>query len=61
MEVDFVVETDDELLAIEVKSGGRSRVRGAEAFDKQFKPNKILLVGRDGIPWQEFLQMDAIP
>ena len=60
MEVDFVLEKGDRLIAIEVKSGSGNRTRGTEAFDRQFKPNQIILVGRGGIPWQEFLQIKDV-
>ncbi|HLB32634.1 MAG TPA: ATP-binding protein [Chthoniobacterales bacterium] len=55
-EVDFVLQCGRAVVAIEVKSG-KSRVMrvGMEAFRKQFKPLRTLLVGGDGVPIKEFL------
>jgi predicted AAA+ superfamily ATPase len=55
-EVDFVIRSGREVVALEVKS---SRTRGARsglaAFEAQFAPTRVLLVGGDGIPVEEFL------
>ena len=56
MEVDFVLQRGGNVVGIEVKSGGRRPVlSGMEAFRRQFKPLRTLLVGADGIPLKEFL------
>jgi hypothetical protein len=55
-EVDFVIRRGDEVSAIEVKSGRpRDAQRGIAAFDEKFHPRRVLLVGADGIPIEEFL------
>lgn len=55
-EVDFVLQLGDKLIAIEVKSGQESFSHsGIDLFVKQFKPNRILLVGDQGIPLETFL------
>ncbi len=55
-EVDFVLQLGDKLIAIEVKSGRESIHRsGIDSFVKQFKPDRILLVGDQGIPLKTFL------
>ncbi len=55
-EVDFVVRAGRTLTAIEVKSGRtRDAQPGLTAFAEAFKPARKLLVGRDGIPVEEFL------
>jgi uncharacterized protein len=60
-EVDFVLEHRGKTLAIEVKSGAKSgHLLGMEAFKKQFKPDKLLLVGSTGLAWQEFLTINPI-
>ena len=57
-EVDFVVRTGRKLIAIEVKSGRSQNVlAGMQAFNAAFKPDRLLLVGADGIAVEEFLQM----
>ncbi len=55
-EVDFVLSRKNELVAIEVKSGrNKGTFPGVEAFAKEFKVNRKLLVGPQGIPLAEFL------
>ena len=57
-EVDFVVRTGRKLIAIEVKSGRtRDVLPGMQAFNEAFKPDRLLLVGGDGIAVDEFLRM----
>lgn len=60
LEVDFVLQRGDALVAIEVKSGGRKEtLPGIDAFDKAHQPTAKLLVGGQGIPITEFLQAPA--
>lgn len=55
-EVDFVLSRKNELVAIEVKSGrNKGTFPGVEAFAKEFKVTRKLLVGPQGIPLTEFL------
>jgi predicted AAA+ superfamily ATPase len=57
-EVDFVVRAGRRLIAIEVKSGRAQDVlAGMQAFKAAFKPDRLLLVGGDGMAIEEFLQM----
>lgn len=59
-EVDFVIESQDRIIAIEVKSGQSEKARGMAAFQQQHDPYKMLMVGTKGIPWQEFLKIDPM-
>jgi predicted AAA+ superfamily ATPase len=54
-EVDFVLQKGNKTIGIEVKSGRNKLSDGIPAFAKYFNPTKILLVGREGIPIEEFL------
>ena len=55
-EVDFIVRGHDCLLAIEVKSGRkRSSLQGLTTFEQTFHPQRVLLIGADGIPLEHFL------
>ncbi len=57
-EVDFVVRAGRKLISIEVKSGRAQDVLpGMQAFNEAFKPDRLLLVGGDGIGVDEFLLM----
>ncbi|RMG02080.1 MAG: ATP-binding protein [Nitrospirae bacterium] len=55
-EVDFVLKRGGILTAIEVKSGRKKgTLPGMEAFSKEFRVNRKLLVGGGGIEIEEFL------
>ena len=57
-EVDFILTLGDSITAIEVKSGHESpRRSGLDSFISQFHPQRILLVGKDGLSLSDFLQM----
>jgi len=56
-EVDFVLKKDDFIVAIEVKSSlKKEKLPAMDAFKKQFHASKLLLVGKGGVPIEEFLQ-----
>lgn len=55
-EVDFVLRRGSRLMAIEVKSGrAREMPAGIAAFQNAFGPERLLLVGGDGLALEEFL------
>ncbi len=54
-EVDFIVESGEQQIAIEVKSGRRGANNGLRAFSDKFHPQQSFVVGTDGIPVEEFL------
>ncbi|WP_225876560.1 ATP-binding protein [Pedobacter psychrodurus] len=57
-EIDFILEKRGKIIGIEVKSTGQiTGTSGMDAFSKMYKPDKILLVGAGGLPWQEFLKI----
>jgi len=60
VEVDFVIEYKNKLMAIEVKTGMIKAHAGLASFQQQFNPAKLLLVGNGGLPIEEFLQMNPI-
>jgi predicted AAA+ superfamily ATPase len=59
-EIDFVIEKNRKAIGMEVKSGVTKSSSGMAAFQKQFKPKKVLLIGNTGLPWQEFLKMNPV-
>lgn len=57
-EVDFVLRAGRTVVALEVKSGRAPQARsGLAAFAAAFKPRRTLLVGGDGVPLGEFLDL----
>lgn len=54
-EVDFVMERRGRVIGLEVKSRDDRKISGLNEFQKQFKPEKVLLVGKNGLGIEEFL------
>ena len=59
-EVDFVLEHKGRIIAMEVKSGHTIRTAGLVQFRKHYPDSKIMLVGKGGIPWEDFLKMNPL-
>jgi uncharacterized protein len=59
-EVDFVVEYKKRVIALEVKTSKVGGLAGLNSFSKIHRPEKALVIGTDGIPWEEFLQMNVL-
>jgi hypothetical protein len=57
-EVDFVIEKRGKVVALEIKSSTAGNTDGMSVFKDQFKPHKILLIGKTGLPWEDFLKMN---
>ena len=57
-EVDFIIERKGKTVAIEVKTGAEKGTSGMKYFKENYQPDKILLVGKNGIPWQEMLEIN---
>jgi predicted AAA+ superfamily ATPase len=57
-EVDFILEKNGSVVALEVKSGQKANNTGMSVFTKKFNPLRALLVGTGGIPYDEFLAID---
>lgn len=55
LEVDFILQKEDKLIAIEVKSGRRTTNDGLPAFRDKFHPFSAFVVGSGGVPVDEFL------
>ncbi len=57
-EVDFVLEKGKKVIGLEVKSGMKADNAGMGIFAEKFHPEKVLLVGTGGIPYDEFLKIN---
>jgi Predicted ATPase (AAA+ superfamily) len=57
-EVDFILKKGDKVIGLEVKSGKRGENEGMGIFAEKFHPEKILLIGTGGIPYNEFLKIN---
>ena len=59
-EVDFILEKEGKVIALEVKSGIRADQSGLQVFSERFHPERILLVGTGGVPVEEFLKSSPV-
>jgi uncharacterized protein len=57
-EVDFVLERKGQVIGLEIKSGTTGSTAGISAFKKAFNPDKVLMIGASGTPWQDFLKIN---
>lgn len=57
-EVDFVLERQGEIVAIEVKSTPAQAPKGMDAFIKKYNPNRVYLVDNKSLSWEEFLEIN---
>lgn len=57
-EVDFILEKGNKTIGLEVKSGASADNEGMGIFNEKFHPDKMLLVGIGGIPYEEFLRIN---
>lgn len=56
--VDFILEKGDKVIGLEVKSGMKAENARMGVFAEKFHPEKVLLVGTSGIPYEEFLKIN---
>ncbi len=53
-EVDFVLQSGTEVVALEIKSGRSAKVSGLQAFRNEYKKSRAIVIGGNGIPLEEF-------
>ncbi|MEP6647273.1 MAG: ATP-binding protein [Saprospiraceae bacterium] len=58
-EIDFVLEGNNKVIGIEVKTSSTSSTSGMGEFKNQFNPDKVILIGPSGIEVEEFLEMEV--
>jgi predicted AAA+ superfamily ATPase len=58
-EVDFILQNEQRTTAIEIQSHYKKRKSGIKPFIKQHTPDKIILIGKGGTHWEEFIKMKA--
>jgi hypothetical protein len=59
-EVDFIITKNKKSIAIEVKSNKASITKGMQQFQKQYESQKMILIGSDGMKWQDFLKLNPV-
>jgi predicted AAA+ superfamily ATPase len=59
-EVDFILQYRGKVIAIEVKSGAKTKLSGMGAYKRKFPQCKTYLIGQTGLPVSHFLQTNPI-
>lgn len=59
-EVDFVLEQQGSIIAIEVKSGIAKNTKGMQSFARKFHPDKTYLIDNENLSWEDFLQINPV-
>lgn len=59
-EVDFVLELQGNIIAIEVKSSISRNTKGMQSFDRKFHPAKKYLIDNKNLSWEEFLLLNPV-
>lgn len=59
-EVDFILEKGGKVIGLEVKSGIHAENKGMVKFNDAYHPDKLLLVGTGGIPYEDFLRINPV-
>ena len=57
-EVDFILEKNGHTIGLEVTTSETHKLSGMQAFQNLYHPDKVLLIGKSGLPWEEFLQIN---
>ncbi|GHT71385.1 ATPase AAA [Bacteroidia bacterium] len=57
-EVDFVMERNNEIVGLEVKTGKDSTNLGLSVFSENFRPKHVFTIGTDGIDFENFFRMN---
>ncbi len=59
-EVDFVLQSGQKTIALEVKSTLSRTKKGMQAFQKRFNPWKTYLIDNQNLSWKEFLRINPV-
>jgi predicted AAA+ superfamily ATPase len=59
-EVDFVIERNNEIVGLEIKTGKDSTNLGLSVFSEQFHPKHVFTIGTDGIDFETFFKMNPV-
>jgi len=57
-EVDYIIEYDNKIISIEVKSSVNKSSNGLYEFRKKYNPHKSLIIEKDGLQWNDFIKID---
>jgi hypothetical protein len=60
LEVDFIIENQEKIICVEVKTSAYKSINGLNEFRKRFCPHKTLLISPEGFNYEEFLKTDPL-
>ena len=52
--IDFALQSGTDVIALEIKSGRQGKVSGLQAFKDGYKKSRVMIIGGNGIPLEEF-------
>jgi hypothetical protein len=53
-----VLKRGNRVIGLEIKSGAKAENKGMKIFNEAFHPDKMLIIGTSGIPYDEFLKIN---
>ncbi|MGM0582167.1 MAG: ATP-binding protein [Bacteroidota bacterium] len=59
-EVDFVLSYKNQIIGLEVKSNLATTTKGMSVFQDRFQVDKVMLIGEEGLPIEDFLKMNPL-
>ena len=59
-EVDFILEKQNKIIAIEVKSSYSKNRKGMDAFIRKFNPSRAYLIDNKALSWKELLRINPL-
>jgi predicted AAA+ superfamily ATPase len=59
-EIDFVLSYKNRIIGLEVKANLARGTKGMSVFQDRFHVDKVMLIGQEGLPIEDFLKMNPI-
>lgn len=57
-EVDYIMEYNNKIISIEVKSSVSKSSKGLYEFKKRYNPHKSLIIEKNGLQWNDLIKID---
>ena len=59
-EVDFILQYQNKVIGLEIKSGKAKVTSGMKKFESRFSPHKIYLISENSLSWKELLKLNPL-
>lgn len=60
LEVDYIIEHNNKIISIEVKSSVNKSSKGVYEFKKRYEPHKTIIIEKDSLQWSDFIKLEPI-